>query len=86
MTASTFFHLDCNGIIPECGYKCAKCIQQITATIGNLPGVSSVSLGKGGEVSGIMISHDASEIDTAGLLEALRQLPTFYKGRFVPSL
>ena len=84
MTVRTFLHLDCNAVIPECGYKCGKCIQEIVVTVGNLPGVSSVSVGKRGEVSGIVIYHDPGMVDAVRLMEAFRQLPTFYKGRFVP--
>ena len=86
MTVQTFFHLDCSAVIPECGYRCARCIQEIVAVVGSMPGVSSVSEGKRGEVSGILVQYDLDAVTLDRLMDAFRQLPSFYKGRFEPKV
>jgi len=84
MITEKFFHLDCNPVIPECRYNCAKCIAEIRSVLGGRSGVFEVTLGKRGETSGIVVKHDADTVSTEGLLNAFRNLPSFYRGRFVP--
>ncbi len=84
--ADRFFHLDCNSVIPECGYKCARCINEIRSVLGSRGGVSEVSLGKRGEISGIVVKYDPEITSDDRLLDELRKLPSFYKGRFVPKV
>ena len=86
MTVERFFHLDCNAVIPECGYKCARCIAEIHSVLGTKSGVSQVTLGKRGETSGIVVKHDAEAISAQELLNVFSSLPSFYRGRFVPQV
>jgi hypothetical protein len=84
MLVEEFFDLDCSAVIPECGYQCAKCIEEICSVLKGVHGVSEVSSGKRGEVSGIVVRRDSETITTDDLMEAFRKLPSFYRGSFVP--
>jgi hypothetical protein len=86
MLKERFFHLDCNPVIPECGYKCAKCINEIRSVVGSRDGVFEVSLGKRGEISGIVVKYDSERTSDDKVLNEFRKLPSFYRGRFVPSV
>jgi hypothetical protein len=84
MLAQNFFHLDCNPVIPECRYQCDKCVQEILSVLKGLHGVSEVSMGKHGEISGIVVQYDSAASSIGDLMNAFGRLPSFYKGRFVP--
>lgn len=86
MIIEKFFHLDCNSVIPECGYKCAKCIDEIRSVLGRRSAVSEVSLGKRGEISGIVVKYDSERLSDDQLIKEFRTLPTFYRGRFIPQV
>jgi hypothetical protein len=86
MIIEKFFHLDCNSVIPECGYKCARCISEIRSVLASRSGVSEVTLGKRGETSGIEVKHDPEIISVEELINEFRNLPSFYNGRFVPQV
>jgi len=86
MLATNFFHLNCNPVIPECGFQCGKCIQEIFFVIKKMPGVAEVSSGKHGEISGIIVQYDSEAISIDDLLNAFRKLPSFYQGFFVPEV
>ena len=86
MLVQSFFHLDCNPVIPECGFQCAKCVEEIQSVLTALDGVCEVSRGKRGETDGIVVQYDSEAIGSDDLVNTLRTLPSFYKGRFVPSL
>lgn len=81
-----FIRLDCRLVIPECGYTCAKCIQEIRGVLGKKSGVLEVSLGARGELSGIVVKYDPERTNDDQLLEEFRALPSFYRGRFVPEV
>jgi copper chaperone CopZ len=81
-----FFHLDCSPIIPECGYQCEKCIQEIRTILGGVDGVLEVLTAKHGEISGIVVQYDSEAIGIDDLMNAFRKLPSFYQGRFVPKV
>ncbi len=38
MNNRSAFDLDCNPVIPECGFKCPKCIQEIESTLTSMQG------------------------------------------------
>ncbi len=80
------FHLDCSPIIPECGYRCGKCLQEMRAVIESMPGVTRFCTEGSGKDMRIVVEHDASAVTAEQLMQALRELPSFYKGFFVPSL
>jgi hypothetical protein len=43
MLVQSFFHLDCNSLIPECGFHCDQCVEEIQSVLTELDGVSEVS-------------------------------------------
>jgi hypothetical protein len=86
MRMTEFFHLDCNSIIPECAYQCDKCIEEILFVFKGMEGISEVSSGKRGEITGIVVQYDSEKTTKAHLMNAFSKLPSFYKGRFVPKV
>jgi copper chaperone CopZ len=86
MLVQKFFHLDCNSVIPECGHRCARCIEEIRSVLERRDGVSEVSLGARGEISGIVVKYDSERTSDEHLIDELSNLPSFYRGRFVPKV
>ena len=86
MIAQSFFHLDCRPVIPECGFQCDKCVEEIQSVLTAMHGVSEVSRDKRGETDGIVVQYNSEAISIDDLVNMLRTLPSFYRGRFVPSL
>ena len=86
MLVQSFFHLDCRPVIPECSFQCDKCVEEIQSVLMAMAGVSEVSRDKRGETDGIVVQYDSEAIGIDDLTNTLRTLPSFYKGRFVPSL
>jgi copper chaperone CopZ len=86
MLAQSFFHLDCNSLIPECGFQCDQCVEEIRSVLTELDGVSEVSRGRRGETDGIIVQYNSEAIGVDDLLNTFRTLPSFYKSPFVPSL
>jgi hypothetical protein len=82
MTSRIAFHLDCTGVIPECGFNCAKCIGEMESVFGGTHGVSKFYR----EGDGVVVEHDPSVIAVEQLLDIFRDLPSFYAGRFVPTV
>ena len=86
MRVQKFFHLDCQPVIAECAYQCSRCIQEIRAVMGAMDGVLDVSMGKHGQVAGIIVQYETETTTDDTLMEAFRRLPSFYHGRFVPKV
>jgi hypothetical protein len=62
------------------------CVEEIQSVLIELDGVSEVSRGRRGETDGIVVQYDSEAIGIDDLVSTLRTLPSFHKGRFVPSL
>jgi len=86
MRVQKFSHLDCSLIIPECGYQCDQCIQEIFSVLKSTDGVLEVSTGKHREISGIVVQYDSEMTADGNLLTVFRRLPSFYRGRFIPKI
>jgi hypothetical protein len=82
MISRTVFHLDCTGILAECGCTCGTCIAEMKAVFGGTPGVSKFYR----EGNGVVVEHDASAVTVEQLPEVFRRLPSFYSNHFVPSV
>ena len=80
------FRLDCNPVIPECGYRCGKCLEEIRSIIEAMQGVAKLHTEGTGQDTRIVVEHDACSVTGEQLMQALRELPSFYRGFFVPSL
>jgi len=86
MRVQKFFHLDCQPVIPECAYKCSRCIKEIRDVIGAMDGVLEVSTGKHGQIAGVVVQYESDKTTDENLLKAFGQLPSFYRGRFIPKV
>jgi copper chaperone CopZ len=80
------FHLDCTPIIPECEFKCAKCVREIESVLGEMEGVDKCYLEGEGKDTKVIVEHDPSMVTVEQLMEAFRGLPSFYRGFFVPEI
>ena len=86
MLVQSFFHLDCRPVIPEWGFQCGKCGEEIQTVLTARSGVSDFSREKRAGTDGIVVQYDSEVIGIDDLMNTLRTLPSLYKGRFVPSL
>ena len=86
MNNKSAFEVDCNPIIPDCGFNCARCIEEIEATLTGMEGVSKVYMEGKAEEGKLIVEYDASIITAEQLIEALEKLPSFYEGFFIASL
>ena len=86
MITRSAFHLDCTPIIPECEFKCAKCLQEIESVLGKIQGVDKSYTEGEGKDTKLIVEHDASNVTVENLMETFARLPSFYKGFFVPEL
>ena len=85
MTTRTAFDLDCNPVIPECGFDCPKCIEEIEATLTSKDGVSKVYMEGAADEGKLIVEHDPDVATVDQLKETFKALPTFYEGFFIPS-
>jgi hypothetical protein len=74
--------LDCHPIIPECGFACGRCIEEMTAVFGGIWGVSKFYR----EGDGVVVEHDAGVVMVEQLMDVFRGLPSFFSNHFVPSV
>lgn len=86
MITRSAFRLDCTSIIPECGLKCAKCLQEIQSVLDKMQGVGKSYTEGDGEDMRLIVEHDSSNITVEYLIETFGRLPSFYKGFFVSKL
>jgi len=86
MVARTAFHLDCHGVIPECGYACPKCIEEIHAVVGKMSGVDKSYLDDSDKEARIVVEHDPEIVSVDRLVEVFTGLPSSYEGKFVPTV
>ncbi len=82
MNNRSAFHLDCTAVIPQCGYECSKCIQELESTVTAIPGVSSFYL----EGDGVVVEHDPDAVTARQLIDVFKTLPSFYDGFFIPTV
>ena len=86
MITRTAFDIDCNPVIPECGFACIKCIQEIESTLSVKNGVNKVYMGEGAEEGKLIVEHDLTLATIEQLIESLKLLPSFYRGFFIPTV
>jgi hypothetical protein len=82
MHSRSAFHLDCTGIIPECGFQCATCIAEMQAVFTRQAGVDKFY--RNGD--GVVVEHDVAKVGAHQLFDLFKGLPSFYKGSFAPTL
>jgi hypothetical protein len=82
MTSRSAFHLDCTAILAECGCKCGRCIEEMQSVFGGMSGVSKFYR----EGPGVVVEHDPSVVTVEQLMDVFRDLPSFYRSHFIPSM
>lgn len=86
MITHSAFHLDYTPIIPECGFKCAKCLQEIQSVLGKMQGVEKSYTEGEAEKTKFIVEHDLSKVTVEHLIETFEHLPSFYKEFFISEL
>lgn len=86
MESRSAFDLDCNPVIPECGFECPKCIQEIESTLTGIQGVSKVYVEDEAEGGKVIVEHNPATVTTEQLMDVFKSLPSFYEGFFIPIL
>jgi copper chaperone CopZ len=86
MITRSALHIDCNPIIPECGFKCGKCVQEIQSVLGEIEGVAKSYIEDEEKEAKLIVEHDPSKVTVEQLMDTLKRLPSFYKSFFVPEL
>lgn len=82
MNSRSVFHIDCRGVIPECGFECGRCVQEIGSLLAGVKGVGKFYT----DGEGVTIEHDSEAVTTEQLKDLLRGLPSFYESHFVPTI
>ncbi len=86
MKNKSFFHLDCNPIIPECGFQCDKCVKEISSVLKAKHGIFEVTLTEQKNISVIAVEYDPEIVRIADLLKEMVKLPSFYSDKFIPEV
>jgi copper chaperone CopZ len=84
MQSRSAFHLDCTPVIPECGFQCPKCVQEIESVLTGMKGVTKVYLEDEATDGKLIVEHDPTMVTVEQLIDTLKGLPSFYEGFFAP--
>jgi len=82
MNNRSVFHLDCTPMIPECGFKCEKCIKEMESVFTKTQGVSKFYR----EGDGVVVEHDPTMVTVEQLIDLFKGLPSFYEDCFIPTM
>ncbi len=82
MISRSVFQIDCTGVVPECGFECAKCVQEIGLSLIRMKGVGNFYT----DGEGVTVEYDAEKVTAEQLKDVLKGLPSFYESHFVPSI
>ncbi len=80
------FDIDCNDIIPECGFQCGRCVSELVTTFEKIEGVFSFHTEEDGKGTKIIIDHDRDKVSLDQLMSVFRRLPSQHKAKFEPTL
>jgi hypothetical protein len=86
MSCRTAFHLDCTPMIPDCGFECDKCVAEIVSTLTRMQGVSRTYRDDEAAEARIIVEHNPTQVAVEDLTDALKSLPSFHEGCFVPTV
>ena len=86
MDKRTAFDVDCSQLIPDCGFACPKCIEEIEAVLTDVPGVSKAYIEAEGEEQRLIVEHDPDTAPVEKLVDVLESLPSFFEGFFIPTV
>jgi len=82
MISRSVFQIDCTGVIPECGFECAKCVQEIGSSLSGMKGVGEFYT----DGEGVTVEYDPKAVTAEQLKDVLQRLPSFYESHFIPTL
>ncbi len=82
MISRSVFQIDCTGVIPECGFECAKCVQEISSSLTGMKGVGEFYT----DGEGVTVEYDSEAVTAEQLKDVLKGLPSFYERHFIPTL
>ncbi len=82
MKSRTAFGIDCTGVIPECGFECARCVHEISSSLTGMRGVGRFYT----DGEGVTIEYDAEAVTAEQLMDVLKGLPSFYESHFIPTV
>ena len=86
MHSRSFFDVDCFAVIPECGFECSKCIEELETSLREMQGVTKVYIEKAGEEQRLVVEHDPNAVTVGELTDTIEGLPSFYEGFFEASV
>ena len=86
MDKRTVFDVDCSRVIPECGFKCPKCIEEIEAMLTAMEGVSKAYIETEGEEQRLAVEYDPETVTVEQISDVLKGLPSFFEGFFIPTV
>ena len=86
MKKKSYFHLNCLSIIPDCGFQCKTCVNEIRSVLEAHYAVSDVALTELDNISVISVEYDSENVKIADLQNELQYLPSFYADKFIPQL
>jgi copper chaperone CopZ len=69
-------------VIPECGFECARCVQEIGSSLTGMKGVGEFYT----DGEGVTVEYDSKAVTPEQLKDVLKRLPSFYERHFVPTL
>ena len=62
MHSRSAFDLDCHPVIPECGFKCPRCIKEIESTLTGMQGINKVYVEDESEGGKVIVEHDPTMV------------------------
>ena len=82
MISRSVFQIDCTGVVPECGFDCARCVREIGLSLTGMKGVGDFYT----DGEGVIIEYDSEVVTPEKLKGVLKGLPSFYEKHFIPTL
>ena len=82
MISRSVFQIDCTGVVPECGFECARCVQEIGSSLTGMKGVGKFHT----DGEGVTIEYDSEKVTAEQLKDVLKGLPSFYESHFIPTI
>ena len=86
MNKRTTFDVDCSQLVPDCGFACPRCIEEIEAKLTGMPGVSTACIEADGDAQRLVVKYDPETVTVEELVDVLNVLPSFFEGFFVPTV
>jgi copper chaperone CopZ len=86
MRKKSYFHLNCLSIIPDCGFQCKTCVNEIRSVLEAKYAVSEVELTELDNISVISVEYDSEMVRIGDMHNELECLPSFYADKFIPQV